>query len=205
MHIKVATLLGVATFLRLCLSIFGRGGNEFGEYLVGGRLPGGVFAEILFGYYKFLAVEIEVGAVAGEAHHGAMEAVGVETNGPVAAENGGDGHTHCSVGGHHLSGGVEVVEFDITQVAHNTHQQVTIGALPSGALQVMLTRAHKGAGVGGSLAGLFFRFSDGIEQIGGTGCLGVRDKVCLHQPYGFHRVGVRNGDGFCRSFFQRFI
>lgn len=37
MHIKVATLLGVATFsLRLCLSIFGRGGNEFGEYLVGG-------------------------------------------------------------------------------------------------------------------------------------------------------------------------
>ena len=36
MHIKVATLLGVATFLRLCLSILGRGGNEFGEYLVGG-------------------------------------------------------------------------------------------------------------------------------------------------------------------------
>ena len=36
MLIKVATLLGVATFLRLCLSIFGRGGNEFGEYLVGG-------------------------------------------------------------------------------------------------------------------------------------------------------------------------
>lgn len=36
MHIKVATLLGVATFLRLCLSIFGRGGNEFGESLVGG-------------------------------------------------------------------------------------------------------------------------------------------------------------------------
>ena len=38
MHIKVATLLGVATFLRLCLSIFGRGGNEFGEYLVGGAI-----------------------------------------------------------------------------------------------------------------------------------------------------------------------
>ena len=36
MLIKVATLLGVATFLRLCLSIFGREGNEFGEYLVGG-------------------------------------------------------------------------------------------------------------------------------------------------------------------------
>ena len=36
MLIKVATLLGVATFLRLCLSIFSRGGNEFGEYLVGG-------------------------------------------------------------------------------------------------------------------------------------------------------------------------
>ena len=36
MHIKVATLFGVATFLRLSVSIFGRGGNEFGEYLVGG-------------------------------------------------------------------------------------------------------------------------------------------------------------------------
>lgn len=36
MHIKVATLLGVATFLRLCLSIFGRGVTNLANIWSGG-------------------------------------------------------------------------------------------------------------------------------------------------------------------------
>ena len=36
MHIKVATLLGVATFLRLCLSIFGRGVTNSANIWSGG-------------------------------------------------------------------------------------------------------------------------------------------------------------------------